>query len=71
MKCHGYISDSKVDMLLPRVPLAAKQRISKELGVDFKIFSGKLAIETSTLENRVARLAPCHPLRAAVGCIDT
>jgi hypothetical protein len=74
MKYYEYISDSKVDMLLPQVPLAAKQKISKELGVDFKIFSGKLKIETSTLEDRVARLRAVSSFIAAdqkVGTINS
>ena len=56
MKFYEYISDAKVDMLLPQVPLAIKQRISSELGIDFKIFNAKIKSEVNTLENRIAKL---------------
>jgi hypothetical protein len=41
MKYYVYISDSKVDMLLPQVPGALKQTIAAKLGFDIKILSGE------------------------------
>jgi len=56
MKYYLYISDSKVDMLLPQVPGALKQTIAAKLGFDIKILSGEIGTERKTHENRVARL---------------
>jgi len=65
MKYYEYISDSKVDMLLPQVPLATKQKVSKEFKVDIKFLSGKLSMEHSTLDNRVARVTAVSSFIAA------
>jgi uncharacterized protein DUF7019 len=51
-----YISDSKVDMLLPQVPGALTHKVAAEFGFDIGLFAGKLSTERQTLENRVARL---------------
>jgi hypothetical protein len=53
---YEYISDSKVDMLLPQVTIALKQKMAIEIGVDFKIFSAKASTEHTTLEDRVSRV---------------
>jgi hypothetical protein len=56
MRYYLYISDAKVDMLLPQVPGATQQKISAKFGFDIKLFSGSLASERNTLDNRIARL---------------
>ncbi|MGO8987737.1 MAG: DUF7019 family protein [bacterium] len=57
MRYYSYISDAKVDMLLPQVPDGIKQTVAAELGFDLKLVKGKMKAETKTLEDRVARLA--------------
>lgn len=56
MRYYVYISDAKVDMLLPQVPGAIQQKIAAKLGFDLKLLSGSLSTERSTLDTRVARL---------------
>jgi hypothetical protein len=53
---YEYISDSKVDILLPQVPTAFKQKIAIEVGVNLKVFSAKASTEHTTLEDRVSRV---------------
>jgi hypothetical protein len=43
-------------MLLPQIPLKAKQKITTEIGFDIKILTGKLKTERDSLEDRVSRL---------------
>lgn len=52
----SYISDAKVDMLLPQVPGGIKEKVAAELGFNLGLLSGKLASEVNTLEARVTRL---------------
>jgi hypothetical protein len=49
-----YISDAKVDVLLPQVPGVIQQRVSAKLGFDIKILSGSIAHERVTHDSRVA-----------------
>lgn len=56
MRYFLYISDSKVDMLLPQVPGATRQKVAAKLGFDLKLLSGNIETERSTLDSRVARL---------------
>jgi hypothetical protein len=56
MRYYIYISDAKVDMLLPQVPGAVRAKVAMKLGVNIQLFSGSLQKEQSTLDNRVARL---------------
>jgi hypothetical protein len=56
MRYFLYISDSKVDMLLPQIPTALKTSVSAELGFDLKILSGKLSNSRDVLNDRVSRL---------------
>lgn len=56
MKYYLYIADKKVDMLLPQIPMTAKQKVSSELGFDLKLLSGKIASERQSLEDRVSRV---------------
>lgn len=51
-----YISDAKVDVLLPQVPGAIKKKVAAKLGFDIKLLSGAIETERSTLDTRVARL---------------
>jgi hypothetical protein len=55
MRYYMYISDAKVDMLLPQVPGAQRQQVAAKLGFDIKLLSGSLQTERATLDSRVAR----------------
>ena len=55
MKYYYYISDAKVNMLLPQIGDVRIKKISKSLGVDFKVFSVKRDVEYET-DDRIARL---------------
>ena len=57
MRYYLYISDAKVNMLLPQVPGALQRKVSAKFGFDIKLLSGSLETERATLDNRVARLA--------------
>jgi hypothetical protein len=52
-----YISDAKVDMLLPQIPGALRRKVSAKFGFDIKVLSGSLETERTTLDDRIARLA--------------
>jgi hypothetical protein len=56
MKYYIYISDAKVDMLLPQVPHEAKKKIASELGFDLKLLKASRKTETESDENRISRL---------------
>lgn len=56
MKYYVYISDSKVDMLLPQIPHETKRKIATEFKLDIKIFGAARRSETETEENRIFRL---------------
>lgn len=56
MKYYLYISDSKLDMLLPSVSNAMKENVAAEFKVDLKLFSASYSAEQTTLDNSVARL---------------
>jgi hypothetical protein len=56
MKYYLYISDAKVDMLLPQVPHETKKKIAIDFGMDIKIFRAGRKSEEETEENRVTRL---------------
>jgi hypothetical protein len=56
MKYYVYISDSKVDMLLPQVPHEVKKKVATEWKLDLKIFGATRKEERETHDNRVARL---------------
>lgn len=51
-----YISDAKIDVLLPQVPGALQQKVAAKMGFDLKLLSGSIATERTTLDSRVARL---------------
>ncbi len=56
MKYYIYISDAKVDMLLPQVPHDIDKKIGMEVGFDLKLFSAKRKVESETERDRVTRL---------------
>jgi hypothetical protein len=45
MKYYLYISDAKVDMLLPQVTHKAEKKTSTELGFDLKVLSAKYKVK--------------------------
>ncbi len=51
-----YISDAKIDVLLPQVPGALRQKVAAKLGFDIKLLSGSIETQRATLDTRVARL---------------
>jgi hypothetical protein len=56
MKYYIYVSDAKVDMLLPQIPHEARQRIAFEFKFDLKLLSASRRSETETDDNRFNRL---------------
>lgn len=56
MKYYIYISDTKVDMLLPQVPHEVKKKIATEFGFDWKILTAKRKVERETEQDRITRL---------------
>ena len=56
MKYYIYISDAKVDMLLPQIPHDTRRKIATEIGFDLKVLSAKRKSETDIDDNRVTRL---------------
>jgi hypothetical protein len=56
MKFFVYISDSKVDMLLPQIPHEVKKRVATEFGIDLKILAVKRTATTEPDDSRIKRL---------------
>jgi hypothetical protein len=56
MKYYLYISDAKIDMLLPQIPHEAKKKIATEFGFDLKIFKASHKSEEEIEDNRISRL---------------
>jgi hypothetical protein len=56
VKYYLYISDAKVDMLLPQIPHETKKKIATEFGFDFKIFKAGRKSEEDPEDNRITRL---------------
>jgi len=56
MKYYLYISDAKVDMLLPQIPHDVKTRIATEFKFDLKLLSAARKTETESADDRVTRL---------------
>lgn len=54
LRYYVYISDSKVDMLLPQVDPAFAGKRSTELGINLKVVTGKRKVESDA--DRIARL---------------
>jgi hypothetical protein len=73
MKYYVYISDAKVDMLLPQIPHEDKRRIATELKIDLKILSAARKTEADIEDNRIKRLeAVCNFISeyGNVGSVD-
>lgn len=58
MKYYVYISNSKIDMLLPQVPVDKKIKIAAEIGVNIGILNAKLCSEAeqASQDTQVSRL---------------
>lgn len=56
MKFYVYISDAKVDMLLPQIPHDTKQKVATEFGIDLKVLTAKRRSETESEQDRIGRL---------------
>src|SRR5215469_16175433 len=55
-KFYIYISDAKVDMLLPQVPHELKKKVANEFKLNLKVFEVGRKSETESENSRVARL---------------
>ena len=56
LKCYLYISDAKVDMLLPQISDGRKGKIATEFGLDLTILHAKRTTEYAANDERIARL---------------
>jgi hypothetical protein len=56
MKYYLYISDAKVDMLLPQISDAGKKKISTKFGIDLKVLQASRTSEFTANDGRIARL---------------
>jgi hypothetical protein len=56
MKYYIYISDAKVDMLLPQIPHEVKKKVATEFGFDLKILTAKRTVERKGEDDRISRL---------------
>src|SRR2546429_313249 len=56
MKYYIYVSDPKVDMLLPQISNEEKRKIASEFKIDLKILSASRRVETEATDNRIANL---------------
>jgi hypothetical protein len=57
MRNYLYISDAKVDMLLPQITGVEKKKVAAEFGFNLEVLSGSIKTERESLLNRVHRLA--------------
>ena len=59
MKYFVYMSDAKVDMLLPQIPQEVKSKLAAEIGVNVGVLSAKLKSErdTGVKPDRISRLS--------------
>ena len=55
-KFYIYISDAKIDMLLPQVPHDIKKKVANEFKVNLKVLEVGRKSESESEESRVARL---------------
>jgi hypothetical protein len=56
LRYYVYISDAKIDMLLPQIPSARRRKVTREIGINWKILSAKQTSEYDTEQHRVHRL---------------
>jgi hypothetical protein len=74
VKYYLYISDAKVDMLLPQVPHAIKKKTATEMGFDLKVLKATRTTEEETEDDRITRLETVVAFireYGNVGTIDT
>jgi len=74
LKFYWYVSEEKVDMLLPQVPLTEKQKASSKIGFNLGILKGEIAKERLSLDdkiNRVKVVSNYISLIRAAGDIDS
>ena len=66
-----YISDAKVDMLLPQIFLAQKHEIATELKVSLpSLIEAKVGTKRMALENRVSRAKAVETYLSKRGCLS-
>ncbi len=73
MKYYVYISDAKVDMLLPQITQEQKKKLATEFKIDLKILSASRKTETEMDDNRITKLeAVCEFIRqyGNLGTVD-
>jgi hypothetical protein len=73
MKYYVYISDSKVDMLLPQITDEKKKKIATEFKIDLKLLSASWKSEREPINDRIKRLeVVCNFIRcyADIGTAD-
>jgi hypothetical protein len=73
MKYYIYISDAKVNMLLPQIPHDLKKKLATEFKIDLKVLTVSHKIEKEIDDNRIARLeAVCNFIReyGNLGTVD-
>jgi hypothetical protein len=56
LRYYVYISDAKIDIFLPQIPSSRQQKITREIGIDWKILYAKRTAEYDTEQHRVHRL---------------
>jgi len=73
LKFYLYISDAKIDMLLPQIPHGLKKKVANEFKLNLKIFEAGYKSERESDDSRVARLqSVVQYLRSevAMGTVD-
>lgn len=56
VRYYVYISDAKVDMILPQIAESFQKKITRNVGIDWKIISAKQTTELTPIEHRTHRL---------------
>jgi Family of unknown function (DUF7019) len=52
LRYYVYISDAKIDIFLPQIPSSRQQKITREIGIDWKILYAKRTAEYDTEQHR-------------------
>ncbi|HWL85380.1 MAG TPA: hypothetical protein VNO21_06240 [Polyangiaceae bacterium] len=55
MRYYTYISDTKIDQLLPQISPSTKKKLAAELKIDLKILAGSIRTEQDLVDNRISR----------------
>jgi len=71
MKYYVYISDAKVDMLLPQIPHDVKKKVALEFGFDLKVLTAKIGTQQESEENRISRLETVAKFLQEYGNVGT